>query len=164
MAEMTLANVSIADVMVKDVKYLQSSATIAEAVKAFSEYRVGGFPIVDENKKVVAYLSDGDIIHYILYRAGAQGVIFFKNWTDLDVNALEKAANAVGGESVMNCATRNARCVESKENLREAAQYMDRKKLKLMPVVNNGELVGLISRNTLIKNFFMNYAAQGIEE
>ena len=64
----------------------------------------------------------------------------------------------------MNCATRNARCVESSENLREAAQYMDRKKLKLMPVVNNGELVGLISRNTLIKNFFMNYAAQGVEK
>ena len=162
MSELSLDKVSIADVMIKDVKYLQNTATLGEAVKAFTEYRVGGFPIV-ENKKVVAFLSDGDIIHYILYRAGAQGIIFFKHWSDMDVEALEKAANAVSDESVMNCATRNVRAAEYDDNLREVAQYMDRKKLKNMPVVKDGELVGVISRNTLIKNFFMKYAQKGVE-
>ena len=160
MSELSLDKVSIADVMIKDVKYLQNTATLGEAVKAFTEYRVGGFPIVDENKKVVAFLSDGDIIHY---RAGAQGIIFFKHWSDMDVEALEKAANAVSDESVMNCATRNVRAAEYDDNLREVAQYMDRKKLKNMPVVKDGELVGVISRNTLIKNFFMKYAQKGVE-
>ena len=163
MSELSLDKVSIADVMIKDVKYLQNTATLGEAVKAFTEYRVGGFPIVDENKKVVAFLSDGDIIHYILYRAGAQGIIFFKHWSDMDVEALEKAANAVSDESVMNCATRNVRAAEYDDNLREVAQFMDRKKLKNMPVVKDGELVGVISRNTLIKNFFMKYAQKGVE-
>ena len=163
MSELSLDKVSIADVMIKDVKYLQNTATLGEAVKAFTEYRVGGFPIVDENKKVVAFLSDGDIIHYILYRAGAQGIIFFKHWSDMDVEALEKAANAVSDESAMNCATRNVRAAEYDDNLREVAQYMERKKLKNMPVVKDGELVGVISRNTLIKNFFMKYAQKGVE-
>lgn len=163
MSELSLSKVSIEDVMIKDVKYLQNTATIGEAVKAFTEYRVGGFPIVDENKKVVAFLSDGDIIHYILYRAGAQGIIFFKHWSDMDVEALEKAAHAVADESVMNCATRNVRAAEHDDNMREVAQYMDRKKLKNMPVVRDGELIGIISRNTLIKNFFMKYAQKGVE-
>ncbi len=163
MSELSLSKVSIEDVMIKDVKYLQNTATIGEAVKAFTEYRVGGFPIVDENKKVVAFLSDGDIIHYILYRAGAQGIIFFKHWSDMDVEALEKAAHAVADESVMNCATRNVRAAEHDDNMREVAQYMDRKKLKNMPVVRDGELIGVISRNTLIKNFFMKYAQKGVE-
>lgn len=163
MSENSLANISIADIMIEDVKYLKDTSTIGEAVEAFSKYRVGGFPVVDEAKRVVAYLSDGDIIHYILYRAGAQGIIFFKHWSDMDVEALEKAANAVANESVMNCATRNVRAAEYNDNLREVAQYMDRKKLKNMPVVHDGELVGVISRNTLIKNFFMKYAKLGVQ-
>ena len=69
MADRTLANISIEDIMVKDVKYVTNSTTIGEAVKAFSKYRVGGFPVVDEEKRVVAYLSDGDIIHYIRMKA-----------------------------------------------------------------------------------------------
>lgn len=159
MSENSLANISIADIMIEDVKYLKDTSTIGEAVEAFSKYRVGGFPVVDEAKRVVAYLSDGDIIHYILYRAGAQGIVFFKHWSDMDVEAMEQAANAVSDESVMACATRNVRAAEDKENLREVAQYMDRKKLKNMPVVHDGVLIGVISRNTLIKKFFERYAS-----
>jgi MFS transporter, DHA2 family, multidrug resistance protein len=164
MAESTLANVSIADIMVQDVKFLKESDTIGTAVDAFSKYRVGGFPIVDESKHVVAYLSDGDIIHYILYRAGAQGIVFFKHWSDMDVDAMSKAAGAVSDESVMACATRNVRAADYDDNLREVAQYMDRKKLKNMPVVKDGELVGVISRNTLIKKFFEYYASSSAEK
>ena len=47
MSELSLDKVSIEDVMIKDVKYLKNTATIGEAVDAFTEYRVGGFPIVD---------------------------------------------------------------------------------------------------------------------
>lgn len=159
MAENSLTNISIADIMIEDVKYLKDTSTIGEAVEAFSKYRVGGFPVVDEAKRVVAYLSDGDIIHYILYRAGAQGIVFFKHWSDMDVEALEKAADAVSDETVMACATRNVRVAEDKENLREVAQYMDRKKLKNMPVVHEGVLIGVISRNTLIKKFFERYSS-----
>lgn len=159
MSENSLANISIADIMIEDVKYLKDTSTIGEAVEAFSKYRVGGFPVVDEAKRVVAYLSDGDIIHYILYRAGAQGIVFFKHWSDMDVEALEQAANAVSDESVLACATRNVRVAEDTENLREVAQYMDRKKLKNMPVVHDGVLIGVISRNTLIKKFFERYAS-----
>ena len=91
MAESTLANVSMKDIMVEDVKYLKETDTIGDAVEAFSKYRVGGFPVVDDSNRLVAYLSDGDIIHYILYRAGAQGLVFFKHWSDMDVDALAKA-------------------------------------------------------------------------
>ena len=164
MKENALSKISIADVMIEDVKYLEETTTIGEAVEMFSQYRVGGFPVVDGEKRVVAYLSDGDIIHYILYRAGAQGLVFFKHWSDMDVEALEKAADAVSDESVMACATRNVRAAEDNENLREVAQYMDRKKLKNMPVVHDGKLVGVVSRNTLIKKFFESYASAGNEE
>lgn len=158
MVDKSISDVSIEDVMIKDVKYLSSKATIGEAVEAFAEYRVGGFPVVSEDMTVVGYLSDGDIIHYILYRAGAQGIVFFKHWSDMDVEALQKAAAAVSDESVMNCATRNVRAADHEDNLREIANYMDRKKLKNMPVVKNGKLVGIVSRNTLIKNFFFSLA------
>lgn len=159
MAESNLANVSMKDIMVEDVKYLKETDTIGDAVEAFSKYRVGGFPVVDDSNRLVAYLSDGDIIHYILYRAGAQGLVFFKHWSDMDVDALAKAADAVSDETVMACATRNVRAAEADENLREVAQYMDRKKLKNMPVVRDGVLVGVISRNMLIKKFFEHYAS-----
>ena len=77
----------------------------------------------------------------------------------MDVDALAKAADAVSDETVMACATRNVRAAEADENLREVAQYMDRKKLKNMPVVRDGVLVGVISRNMLIKKFFEHYAS-----
>ena len=82
----------------------------------------------------------------------------------MDVDALEKAAEAVSDETVMACATRNVRAADYNENLREVAQYMDRKKLKNMPVVRDGELVGVVSRNTLIKKFFESYASAAKSE
>ena len=66
MAESTLANVSMKDIMVEDVKYLKETDTIGDAVEAFSKYRVGGFPVVDDSNRLVAYISDGDSIHNIL--------------------------------------------------------------------------------------------------
>lgn len=159
MAENSLQGMTIRDIMIDDVKYLHMDSTLGEAVQAFSRYRVGGFPVVDDDKRVVAYLSDGDIIHYILYRAGAQGIVFFKHWSDMDVEALEKAAEMISDESVMACATRNVRAADASDNLREVAQYMDRKRLKNMPVVSDGVLVGMVSRNMLIKKFFEDYAS-----
>ena len=68
MKENTLSNVTIADVMIEDVKYLEETTTIGEAVEAFSKYRVGGFPVVDSKKRVVALLQT--LVGYGCRRAG----------------------------------------------------------------------------------------------
>lgn len=156
--ENKFTNVKIADVMTKDVHSLPMTATIGDAIKAFSTYRVSGFPIVDDNQVVAAYLSDGDIIHYIIYHFGSRNMKRDEFWQQMSDEEMMKNIEAVANESIIECASRHVRYAEPDDSVRHIAQVMNRKRLKYMPVTEDGVLVGIVSRNALLQHLFEEYS------
>ena len=58
--------VLVRDVMIKDIVTLNDKATIGDAVETFAEKEIGCLPMVDDNGTLVAFLSDGDIVSYVV--------------------------------------------------------------------------------------------------
>lgn len=55
--------VSVQDIMTKDPVSISLSSTIQDALLLIEKARVGAFPVVDENIKVVGIISDRDLLN-----------------------------------------------------------------------------------------------------
>ncbi|MGL5318430.1 MAG: IMP dehydrogenase, partial [Bacteroidales bacterium] len=47
--------------MIYDPVTILSTATVADALKIMAEYKIGGIPVVDENKKLVGIVTNRDL-------------------------------------------------------------------------------------------------------
>ena len=145
--------------MNREPYFVHSTDTIREVAQILSEKKTSGVPVVDEGKKVVGFISDGDIMKYIgrndtavldvslmLYRV-PDNENFMQRVTDLiDLN-------------VMRIATKDAVSAQSGMELDEACQLMAEKRIKKMPVVNSeGVLIGSLSRSDIIRATMANLA------
>ena len=148
-------SITVRDLMIP-AQALPDNATIGDAVKAFAEKRVGGFPLV-HNNEVVAYVSDGDIIHYILKNVKRENrrLSDIRAWYQVD--CFNQYIEHVVEDEVFNCATRRVYTVEADMTVREAAEIMNRRNLKHVPVVEKYKLVGILSRSSLIHGLFKDY-------
>lgn len=148
----------IRDIMVRDVYSLPVTATIGEAAAAFSRHRVGGFPVVDERGQVRAWVSDGDIVHYVIYRMGYRKLRRRADWEAEDDRRFHETLDAVAGESIDECISSHVFSADGGDTLRETAERMKDNRLKYMPVMEDGVLAGMVSRNNIIQTLFKDYA------
>jgi CBS domain-containing protein len=103
-------------------------ATVADAVALLAEKRIGALPVV-EGGAVVGVFSERDVI-YCLARDGAA--------------ALER--------SVSEAMTAPAITVELDQPALAALSMMSRRRIRHMPVVQGGALVGFVSIGDLVKH------------
>ncbi len=104
--------------MIQDPVTLQESAILSEALQLMKEYRIGGIPIVDKDKKLVGIITNRDIR-------------FQKDTTKLvrDVMTKDNLVTTVAGT-----------------DLTQAEEILQNHKIEKLPVVDkNGKLAGLIT-------------------
>ena len=149
----------VKNIMNKDFYYLPSTASIGDAIRLMGEKKIGGLPIVNENRVPIAYLSDGDIISYVTKNVEKRNSKFLniRGWYELD--CFTQYINHVVDDSVMSCATQRIYTVDSNVRNRDAATFMNKKHLKIVPVVEGGKLVGILSQGAMIQSLFERYIA-----
>lgn len=147
----------VKNIMSTEVYTLPTTATIGDAVRLIAEKKIGGIPLVNENNVPVAYLSDGDIINYVTKNVEKRNakLMNIRGWYELD--CFTSYINNVVDDSVMSCATQRLYTVESDVRARDAAKLMSKKALKIVPVVEKGKLVGILSRSKMVQSLFEKY-------
>lgn len=151
--------VLVQDVMIKDPVTLSENATLGDAVKVFAEKRVGCLPLVDENGAVKWFLSDGDVVDYVVRNVRRLNNEYnhIRAWYQLD--CFGPFLNRCIDDEAYKAATRRVISVAPSDTVRAAAELMQKKHLKHVPVVDEGRLVGLITRNDIINGLFRDYLA-----
>ena len=112
---------TVADVMTPGVESTSSTATLRDAARAMREGDFGSMPVVDDGQ-LTGILTDRDIV----VRAVAEG--------------LDPAAR------VGDVASRDPVTVEPGEDLDDAMDLMARHRIRRLPVVEDGRLVGVVSQ------------------
>jgi acetoin utilization protein AcuB len=112
---------------------------IQEALKLMREERVQRFPVVDQRGRLVGVVSESDLLH-----ASPSDVTSLSIW---EVNYL------VSKITVENVMTRNVITITENTPLEEAARIMADDKIGGLPVVRDGEVVGIITETDLFKIF-----------
>jgi len=113
---------TVADVMTSGVESTSSTEILCDAAQTMREGDFGSMPVVDEGR-LVGVLTDRDIV----VRAVAGG--------------LDPAAVRVG-----EVASGDPVTVAPGESLDEAMELMARHKVRRLPVVDDGRLVGVVSQ------------------
>lgn len=140
----------VADIMNTNPSTLPATAKIRDAIAIMQETETNGVPLVDEAGKVVGFLSDGDILKYLARHESSQtdGVSYI---IMLETDSFRDRIRAIYDLDAMRLATKSVITVGAREHADLAFRTLADKKIKKAPVVQDGKLVGTLSRRNIMK-------------
>jgi len=137
------------DVMVSPVVTVQQSATVSDTAKTLVERGISAVPVVDPQGKVVGIVSESDLLHRV--EAGTERR---RSWWLRAIAADEVlAADHVKehASKIADIMTQAVVTATPDTPLHEIAMLMERHAIKRVPILANGELVGIVSRANLVQ-------------
>lgn len=137
------------DVMVRDVVTVHPDTDVTEAVKLMSEHDVSALAVVDAAGNLVGVISEADLIHRVEIGTEKRRPWWLEAVTGASTLAEEFAKSH--GKKVDEVMTDGVISVTEETPLSEIAALFERKRIKRVPVVKNGKLVGIVSRSNLIQ-------------
>jgi CBS domain-containing protein len=137
------------DVMVRDVITVRPETDLAEAVKLLAEHDVSALPVIDAASNLVGVLSEADLIHRVEIGTEKRRSWWLEAVTGGAALASEFAKEH--GKKVGEIMTPEVVSVAEDTPLSEIAALFERKRIKRVPVVSGGKLVGIVSRSNLIQ-------------
>jgi len=137
------------DVMVRDVVTVRPDTDVAEAIKLLAEHDVSALPVLDREGNLVGVLSEADLIHRTEIGTEKRRPWWLEAVTGGATLAEEFAKSH--GKKVEEVMTDGVISVSEETPLSEIAALFERKRIKRVPVVKDGNLVGIVSRSNLIQ-------------
>ena len=118
--------VLVRDVMSKDVKVVRSDTTVKEVVATMNKFNIGSI-IVMQSDKPVGIITERDVLRKII--------------------ELSLAPETQTARYVM---TSPITTINETESIEEAAKLMAKKKIKRLPVMNSGKIVGILTYTDIV--------------
>ena len=137
------------DVMSRSVVTVRPETDLAEAVKLLAEHDVSALPVIDAENNLVGILSEADLIRRVEIGTEKHRSWWLEAATGAATLAREYAKSH--GEKVAEIMTPDVVSVAEDAPLSEIAALLERKRIKRVPVVKDGKLVGIVSRSNLIQ-------------
>ena len=142
--------------MQTDWPTLGPGQTVEDAIKLFAESGISGVPVVEDGR-LVGVVTEGDLIYQdaeikapgFLDILG--GVIPLGNWDEYRREALKSA-----GVTVDEVMTEGVITTPPDSSLAEAATIMAEKRIKLLPVAEEGTLRGVVTRMDILTLHVLN--------
>ena len=119
-------------------------ATVYEAAKLLVNSRVSALPVVDENGVMVGILSEADILKGPLMAAKKVGTETLGRPADDAMPTLR--SRRPRHERVTDVMTKGVIAAHETASLREVADLMLKHKIKRVPIVRDGSILGIVSR------------------
>jgi CBS domain-containing protein len=137
------------DVMTTKVISIRPDATLTEMIKLMLDHRISGLPVVSEDGKLVGVVTEGDCLR----RAETGTEVKRSFWRDL-LTGSETLANEyirTHGRKVSEVMTGDPISVSPDMELSEVIHIMEKNRIKRVPVVKDGTVVGILSRANLLQ-------------
>lgn len=142
---------TVAYAMDPDPVSVSDQAPMRDVVRIMAEADTSGVPVVNDAGEVVGFVSDGDVAAYL----GKNELSFFDPSFTLirfaDSTDFKARLEDLLELSVMNVATHHAITVQDTDSIDEACHILAERRIKKVPVVRNGKLVGTLSRRNIIR-------------
>jgi CBS-domain-containing membrane protein len=138
-----------ADVMVRDVVTVHPETDVADAVKLLMERDISALPVVDAQGALVGIISEADLIH-----RAELGAEKHRSWLMESLTAASTLAGDFAkshGKKVGEIMTTNVVTASEDAALGEIAALFERHRIKRVPIMRDGRVVGVVSRSNLIQ-------------
>jgi CBS domain-containing protein len=138
-----------ADVMVSAVISVRPDARVEEVANTLLANRISAVPVIDEQGKLLGIVSEGDLM-----RRSETGTERRRSWwleylTGKQVLAAEYVKSH--SHKVTDVMTRSVITATPETPLGDIATLLERNRIKRVPIVRDGKVVGIVSRANLLQ-------------
>jgi CBS domain-containing protein len=141
----------VQDVMTRKVITVLKYENVMHVAGILSEQNISGLPVVDKENKLIGIITQADILSMV-------GVRKEHTFKDLLKHMFgEPLPERKAGDIVADIMASPAVTIKPQANIAEAAQLMDEKRIRRLPVVDDRNmLLGIISRADILKAVLRN--------
>ena len=137
------------DVMVRAVVTVSPDTTVEALARLMINLRIGGVPVLEKDGVLVGIVSEGDLLR----RVEIETERHRPRWSEQFSSNSQRATEYIKSHArrVRDIMTREVFTVEAAATLGEIADLLEARKIKRVPVVHDGTVVGIVSRADLLK-------------
>ena len=110
------------EIMTRDVVSTTPARKVEEVIRVLSHHGISGLPVIDEEQRVVGIVTEADIL-----------------------------GRKTGQDTVQDIMSTPIRAVSEDASLEEIAAILAEGKIKRVPVVREGRLVGIVARADVVR-------------
>ncbi len=124
-------------------------ASIAEAAQLMLEHRISGLPVTDGKGALMGIITEGDLLR----RAEIGTERHRSRWLELLLGPGRLAQDYVDvhARKVADAMTAEVVTISPRQSLESVVELMEQHRVKRLPVVTHGRLVGIVSRADLVR-------------
>ena len=142
----------VKDIMTTEIITVSPETEIVQATKLLLENRINGVPVLDETGRLVGILCQSDLI------AQQRKLPIPSFFTLLDgliplisKKQIDKQVRKIAAVTVAEAMTPNPVTVQPDTNIEEVAALMVDRNFHTIPVVDEGELVGIVGKEDILR-------------
>ena len=137
------------DIMVSNVITVGPDACVQDVAGLLLRHRISAVPVVDVKGEILGIVSEGDLIN----RPETETVHRKSWWLDALASNQVLAAEYVKSHSrsVTDVMTRDVITAAPDTPVAEVAALLEKKRIKRVPIVKDGKIVGIVSRANLLQ-------------
>jgi CBS domain-containing protein len=137
------------EIMTRQVITVRSDSSLQDAIATMLRHGIGGMPVVDAQGRSVGMLSESDLLRRTeldTERRRPRWLAFL-----MGPGKLADEYTHTHGRTVADVMTDKLYSVAPDATVRDVVKLMERHRIKRLPVLENGQLTGIISRANLLR-------------
>jgi CBS domain-containing protein len=156
----------VRDVMNVKPVTIQADAPVSEAARILKKNRISGMPVLD-GERLVGIVSESDLLRLLAVNESEGGLwlpspfeIFEVPFRDIvKWERMRSSLEEAPKKKVSDVMSRNLHEIGPEDRVEEASGIMTRHRINRLPVVEDGRLIGIVTRGDIISGLGMQHAA-----
>jgi len=136
------------DIMTKTVISGKPDTTVGQAAELMTQNRISAIPVIDKDGGIVGIVSEGDLMRRVDGAKAQPRSWWLSMFSDAGTSA--RGFIQERGQHLKDIMTTQVKTVAPDTPVGEIARLLQKKHIKRVPVVDNGKLVGIVSRANLL--------------
>ncbi len=139
------------DVMTPSVVTVDPEASVQALATLLSERGISGAPVVDSSGRLIGIVSEGDLLHRAELGTERRDERRHSWWLEHYASGLARDYVKSHGRTVKDIMTRDVVTVAEETDLAQVATLLETNRIKRVPVMRDGKIVGIVSRANLVQ-------------
>ena len=138
-----------ADIMTTALVTVRPETSIHEIAKVLCDHHISGVPVVEDEERLLGIVSEGDLIGHAQL-AGEQRRSWWQTFFN-DPTVLARHYAKSHGRTASDVMTKDVVAVLETTPVAETARTLEKHRIKRVPVLRDGRLVGIVTRSNLLQ-------------
>lgn len=136
------------DIMTTNVITVRPDATVDDAVRLMLDHHISAVPVVDAEGGIAGLVSEGDLIRRVRATDGPR-----RSWWLEVLGGMNDSARdfvKLRSHRIEDVMTRDVLTAEEDTPVADIARLLEKRRIKRVPVLRGGRVVGIVSRANLL--------------